>query len=121
MKKGFSLIELVIVISVVGIIFSGVLPLIFKTTTLNRSAQLKLNAYEAAQQEIENLQGENIGSLENYTFNPSGIPGSVGRVIVDKTIGGSTNNFASVTSRVSWVFQNKNEQIELKTYFYGEE
>ena len=121
MKRGFSLIELIIVLSVTTVIFSGVLPLIFKTTTMNRQANLKLHAYQAAQRELENLRGSNAATLEGYTFTPNGVPNGTGEVLVETEIGGDDSNLSAVTSRVSYTLQGKNERIELKSYFFGEE
>lgn len=115
-KGGFSLLEIVIALFITAAVFSAVVPLIFNTISANRSAKIKLNAYQSAQNEIELLKNQDITSMTNHSFIPSGVPNGSGNV----TISNPQPDLASVNSRVSWVFRGKSEVIELKTYIYGE-
>jgi prepilin-type N-terminal cleavage/methylation domain-containing protein len=119
-RRGFTLIELVITLAICTAIFSGSLPLIYKSVTANRKAELRLKAYESAHQELENVRGKPIANLENSDFSPTGVPGAIGHILVEKTINGNPEtNIAKVTSQVTWTFQGKNEKVELNTYLYG--
>lgn len=121
-KKAFTIIEIVITLAISAVIFSGALPLIFKTTTANKAARLRLNAYEAAHQEVENMRGSNLSTLVNHPFAISNISGATGQVIISDNINGSPQtNIVSVVSRVTWTFKNKTETVELKTYLYGDD
>jgi len=119
-KSGFTITEVLIVLVVSAVIFSGVLPLMAKTTTTNKAAKLKLFAYESARDEIENMKGISVSSLTNHNFTVSSIPGATGTVTINNTVNGVVEtDIAAVTSNVSWTFMGKNESIELNTYLYA--
>lgn len=119
-KKGFTYIELIIVLFIATTIFSGILPLIFKTITANKAAKLKLIAYESAHQEIENIRGQDISTLSNHNFAVAGISGATGSFTIDKNIDGQERtDIAKVNSKISWTFKGKTENIEVNTYLYG--
>ncbi len=119
-KAGFTIIEIVIALVICAAIFSAVLPLIFNSITSNRGTKLKLIAYEAASREIESLREQKVSSLispSNTPFAINGIPGAIGNLSVNKALG--DEKIAAVKSVVTWTFRNKNERVELNTYFYG--
>lgn len=119
-KSGFTFIELLISLSIIAIIFSAVLPLIFNSITANRGTKLKLIAYEAASQEIENLREQKVSSLvspSHTAFTVSEVPGAVGDIYINKALG--DEKIAAVTSTVTWTYHGKSEKIELNTYLYG--
>jgi prepilin-type N-terminal cleavage/methylation domain-containing protein len=121
-KSGFTFIEIVIALVVCAIIISTVVPLISNSITQNRSTKLKLLAYEAASQEIENLREQKVSSMVSPSHTPftvASIPGSTGDIYVNKALG--DEKIAAVTATITWTFHGKNEMIELKTYLYGEE
>ena len=102
-------------------IFSGSLPLIYRTITANRKAQLRLSAYQAAHQELENLRGYEVANLANHSFTVTSVPGATGTVTVDKSVNGQpTTTIAKVTSAVSWSFQNSPDSVQLTSYIYGD-
>ena len=120
-EKGYTIIEVIIALAISAVIFSGTLPLVYKTITANRKAQLRLNAYQSAHQEIENLRGYRVADLANHSFTVSTVPGATGSVVVDKNMNGQPQTtIAKVTCKVSWVFQTKSDSVELSTYIYGE-
>jgi prepilin-type N-terminal cleavage/methylation domain-containing protein len=122
MKRGYTIIEIIIALAIAAVIFSGTLPLIYKTITANRKAQLRLNAYQAAHQELESLRGVPIGDLSDHSFSVSGVPGANGTLTVDKSLNGQPQtSIAKVTSKVTWTFQTKTDSVELNTYLYGEQ
>ncbi len=119
-RNGFTLIELILIIFISATIFAGVLPLIAKTTTANKAARLKLLAYQAANNEIENMRGTAISELEDHNFSVTSISGATGSVTVDKDVYGETQtDIAAITSTVTYVFKGKTEEVELITYLYG--
>jgi prepilin-type N-terminal cleavage/methylation domain-containing protein len=119
-KKGFTILEIIITIVVSGAIFAGVMPLIFKTITTNKSARLKLNAYESAHRELENMRGQAVSDMTEHAFTVMGVPGGTGHIYINRTLNGvAQTDIAAITSRVNWSFNGKNEQVELKTYLYG--
>jgi prepilin-type N-terminal cleavage/methylation domain-containing protein len=119
-KKGFTFIEILISLSIMAIIFSAVLPLIFNSITSNRGTRLKLLAYEAASREIENMREQKVSSLvspSHVAFTVDGVPGAVGDIYVNKALG--DEKIAAVTSKVTWTYRGKSEKVELNTYLYG--
>ncbi len=119
-KPGFTFIEILISLTIMAIIFSAVLPLFFRSITSNRSARLKLIAYEAASREIENLREQKVSSLvspSQTSFSVDGIPGAIGEIHINKNLG--DEKIAAVTSRVTWTYRDKAEKVELHTYLYG--
>lgn len=118
-NKGFTLIELIIILFVSACIFAGVLPLIAKTTTSNKAARLKLLAYESANNELELMRGTPVSELEDHNFDVDGIAGATGSVTVEnETYGKTHTDFAAITSSVTYTFKGKTETVELNTYLY---
>lgn len=119
-KSGFTIIEIVIALVVCAAIISAVVPLISNSITQNRSTKLKLLAYEATSQEIENFREQKVSSMvspSHTSFTVAGIPGSTGDIYVNKALG--DEKIAAVAATVTWTFHGKNEKIELNTYMYG--
>ena len=115
-KKGFTFIEILISLSIMAIIFSAVLPLIFNSITSNRGTRLKLLAYEAASREIENMREQKVSSLvspSHVAFTVDGVPGAVGDIYVNKALG--DEKIAAVTSKVTWTYRGKSKKVELNT------
>jgi type II secretory pathway pseudopilin PulG len=109
------MIELVIALFVSATIFAGVLPLIFNAINNNKVNKLKINAYEAAEKELEIVKSQDFSVLTTHTFTANGIPGGNGNLTVTKVY----PDLADVTSKVSWTFNGRNQEVELRTYIYG--
>jgi len=119
-RSGFSYIELLVSLSIMAIIFSAILPLIFNSITSNRDTRLKLIAYEAASKEIENLREQKVSSLvspSHIPFNVVDVPGAIGDVYINKALG--DEKIAAVTSKVTWTYRGKPQIVQLNTYLYG--
>jgi prepilin-type N-terminal cleavage/methylation domain-containing protein len=119
-RLGFTYIELLISLSIMAIIFSAILPLIFNSITSNRGTRLKLIAYEAASQEIETLREQKVSSLvspSHVPFTVDGVPGAIGDVYINKALG--DEKIAAVTSKVTWTYRGKEQTVQLNTYLYG--
>lgn len=114
-KEGFSLIEIIIALFVASAIFSAALPLIFNTISANKLARLKVNAYQAAQREIENIKTTPLSELQTHSFTAEGVPDSTSTLSVTL----NDPELAEITSRVAWNFRGKDEVVQLKTYLYG--
>jgi prepilin-type N-terminal cleavage/methylation domain-containing protein len=116
MKRGFSLIEIIIALFVASAVFASVIPLIFNTISANRAAKLKTIAYEAAQKEIEATKNQDISALTTHSVTVPGIPNCVNCLNVKVTM--TSADFALIESTVTWTFKAKQEKVELKTYKY---
>lgn len=114
-RRGFSIIEILIALFVASAVFSAAVPLIFNTISANRAAKLKLNAYQAAQNEIENLKNQNISTFETGSFTVTGVPNATGTLTVTKP----EEDLADIKSQVTWVYRGKTENVELRTYIFG--
>jgi len=120
LKKGFTYIEVLFAITLTAVIFSAVLPLLENTITKNQDTRLKLVAYEAASNQVEELRDTKVLSLVDQTHIPftiPEIPGSTGDVYITKPLGDP--KIAVVDVKVNWRFHNKNQVAEIKTYLYG--
>jgi prepilin-type N-terminal cleavage/methylation domain-containing protein len=116
-KKGFTIIELLIALVVLGIIFAGLMPLLANTVNKNKNARLRLVAYEAASEKLEEYREKKISSLQAGTeiFSVSALPNSTAVVTIEKP----QTSLAAITTTISWNFSNKPQKVELKTYLYG--
>jgi prepilin-type N-terminal cleavage/methylation domain-containing protein len=119
-RRGFSYIEILLAVTISAIIFTAVFPLLFSSIEKNRDTRLKLVAYEAASNEIENLRARKISSLLAPSHNPFDIPeipGSTGDVFIQKNLGDT--KIASVLITVSWTLKGNPQKVELTSYLYG--
>ena len=120
MKRGFSYIEVIFALVISAAIFSAVLPLITNTINRNRDTRLRLIAYEAASNQIEDLREHKISSLvapSHDAFDIPDIPGSTGDVYVTKPLG--DQKIAQVQVTVNWSLSGKTQQVVLNTLIYG--
>lgn len=119
-KQGFSYIEVLLAVTISAMIFTAVFPLLFGAIERNRDTRLKLVAYEAASNQIEELRARRISSLlapAHIPFDVPGIPDSSGDVYVQKTLG--DEKIASVLITVNWTLKGKPQKVELTSYLYG--
>jgi prepilin-type N-terminal cleavage/methylation domain-containing protein len=116
-KKGFTIIELLIALVILGLILAGLMPLLANTVNKNKEARLKLVAYEAASEKLEEYREKKISSLqagaENFAI--PDLPNSTGTVTIEKP----QSSLAKITTSISWNFNKRNQKVELKTYLYG--
>jgi len=118
--RGFSYIEVVMALTVTAVVFSAVLPLLENTINKNRDTRLRLVAYEAASNQVEELRDTKVLSLidgSHIPFSIPEIPGSTGDVYITKTLGDQT--IAKVDVTVNWSFSGKTQKAEITTYLYG--
>lgn len=121
-QKGFSIIELLLVLVFMTAIISGILPLLTRAIASNKNTKNKLLSYQAASAEIENMRNSDFATLENYTFSVQGVSTASGSVTISDQIDGSTEtDIVKVTVTVIWPYKNNTESIELDTYIakYG--
>ncbi len=119
-KQGFTYIEVLIALTISAAIFSAVFPLLFTSITTNRSAKLKLIAYEAASNQIEQLRERKIASLVAPSDNPFSvpeIPASSGVTNITRPL--SDSNIVRVKVTINWPMRGNTEKIEMTTYLYG--
>ena len=120
MKRGFSYIEVLFALTLTAVIFTAVMPLLSNTITKNRDTRLRLIAYEAASNQVEELRDTKVLSLvapSHIPFTIPDIPSSVGDVFITKTLG--DQKIATIDVTVKWTFQNKAQTVEIKTFLYG--
>ena len=119
-KTGFSYIEILIAVSISAVIFTTIFPLLYSSMEKNRNNKLKLVAYEAASNQIEELRTRKVSSLlapSHITFEVTEIPDSTGDVFIEKKLG--DEKIASVLITVTWKFKNNTENVSLSSYLYG--
>ncbi|PIZ01072.1 hypothetical protein COY62_00370 [bacterium (Candidatus Howlettbacteria) CG_4_10_14_0_8_um_filter_40_9] len=116
--NGFTLIELLITLIFFTAIISGIIPLLTKAISVNKNSKNKLYAYQAASSEIENMRNTDYDSIASHNFSVSGVSGAQGTVTVTDVIDGSAQTgILKATATVSWTFKDKNENVDIVTYF----
>lgn len=116
-QKGFSIIELLIVIIFLSAIAAGVIPLFAKAIATNKASKDKLYAYEAAHAEIESMRSGAFIDVVDHTFYIPGLNIATGNMVVDDEINGSPqSDIVEVTATVSWPKKGGTESIEIITY-----
>jgi prepilin-type N-terminal cleavage/methylation domain-containing protein len=122
---GFTLIEVIVAISVLGILSISVISLFTNSINANRRSSLKSKAIVAAQNKIEQLRIEDFSNLINYdgqVFTVDEIGGSGKIEILSKdwdengTVEEYEEELAVAKITISWTRDKKNEEISLATY-----
>ncbi len=117
-KRGFSFIEMIIVIVMLGVLASGIFPLFIRAIALNKKAKNKLIAYQVAQKEIETLRNTDFGSIYTSGFVVDEIPSGYGTITVDNDIDddGEVDEIKEITAQVIWQEEGGIKNINFTTY-----
>lgn len=115
---GFTIIEIVLLLAVVGIFISGIIPLYLNVVTVNKSAQYYSTAYKILDSKIEEYRNSDFNSLT--TQNNINIPElpPVGRadLIVTSDIDGAPQaDIKKLDLTITWTFKKQN-QVRIVTY-----
>jgi len=123
--RGFTLIELIVAISILGILSISVISLFSNSINANRRSNLKTKAVTAAQNKIEQLRNEEFSNIKNYhnqTFSVNEIAGSGIIELLPNDwnknglIEDYEENLLKLKITVFWNQNKKNEQLSLATY-----
>lgn len=79
-KKGFTLIEAIIIVAVVSVFLSALLPFIVENLTANARSKKRLMAYEAAYSKMEELRSQDFDTISDTAFVVTGIDGASGQI-----------------------------------------
>lgn len=110
-KKGFTLIEAIIIVLVVSIFLSALLPFIVENLTANARSKKRLLAYETAYAKLEELRHQNFDGLLDGSFTVPNVDGATGQITispVDLNADG-TYDVDIVAAKVEVVYQEKGE------------
>lgn len=109
---GFSLVEIIIVLAVIGIMMSAILPLFMNVLTANKSAAYYSEAYKIADSRIEELRSmtfENIDA-EDGSENISSLPnGEITTTVTNEIEGVPENGIRQVEITIYWNFKSEKE------------
>lgn len=115
-NSGFTIIEIIIVIGIVGIMISGILPLYLNVITANKSAAYYSNAYKIADSMIEEYRTNSFDSIVNETVEVTELPEGSANLIVSSEIDGVTeSDIKELDLTISWNF-NRTQSIRIVTY-----
>ena len=118
-KRGITIMEIIILVVVVSLFILGVLPLVTENMVGNNESKVRLQAYEAAQQELETLRNTPFDSLASGSFGvPPSIPGGQGAVTISNDINGdgqAETNIVKAKVDVNFTEKNQNETVTLTT------
>lgn len=82
-KSGFSLIELMIAITILSIVLLSLVPLLITVTGLNRSISLEIKARQLAAQRIEEMKAWSYDDIQKCLGNNTSCSGNDGVVETD--------------------------------------
>lgn len=117
--KGFTLVEMLISIAVIGIAAVGIASLFYTIQYTQRSARYQTTATRAAQREIEILRNSTYNSLtagQNITFTndlPSALPGAKSGVVA---VTEPSAGLKRVDVTVSYTDNGKAQSVKLTSY-----
>lgn len=118
-KKGFTLIEMLIILAVISLFFSALLPLVAKNIAANHSAKVRLAAYEAAATKVEELRNTEFDSISGGNFAVPTVPSSTGTVTVTRDINNDGSDEADIvkaTVNIDYTLKATTKTVTLATY-----
>lgn len=114
--KGFTLVEVMILLVVVSILISGAFSLFFSVITYNKLAEHYSVAYKTLDSKIELLRSTSFDSIINEDAPVANLPGSNLAVRVDNNLDGlPQSDIKEVEVTISWYFK-KDFQLKAVTY-----
>lgn len=116
LKRGFTLTEVLLVLSLLAVILGGVLPLFLNIITTNKSTELYSKAYKDLDSKIETLRNLNYDSIVNGSFTVADLPAAAtpNTISVIDNAGGIPN-LKQVTVVINWDFKG-NKSIKATTF-----
>lgn len=109
-KSGFTLMEILIILFVVGIMISGIIPLFLNVITANKSANYYSTAYRLADSKIEELRSlpfEDIDAAAGTESAPGLPDDSEILITVNNNInGGAQTDIREVEVTINWNFKS---------------
>jgi prepilin-type N-terminal cleavage/methylation domain-containing protein len=124
-SKGFTLIEVIVTVSILGIISISVISLFTNSINANRRSALKTKAITAAQNKIESIRNEDFANILEYNdqvFSVNEIAGN-GKVEIlttdwneNSVLEDYEEELITVKITVWWNQNNKKEEIWLATH-----
>jgi prepilin-type N-terminal cleavage/methylation domain-containing protein len=116
-KSGFTLMEIVIVLGILGIIITGVMPLYMNVIVANKSAAYYSSAYKVADSMIEAYRGAAFDTIvDGETGIISELPGGEYTLDVTSELNGSPEaDIKKVDLVISWDFK-KERELRVVTY-----
>lgn len=115
-NRGYTLVEIVIIIAIVGIIISGILPVFLNSITANKSAEYYSKAYKILDSKMEEYRNSNFDTLDSTTFDVPELPQGQGTLtITDNVEGAPQNDIKQAELKIVWNFKNEKE-VKIVTY-----
>lgn len=115
-KRGFTLLEILIILFVVGIMISGIIPLFLSVITANKSAEHYSTAYRLADSQLEELRSTTFEEIDaTYTGIEEGVSSDIsdilpeGEIIItvsDEIDGSAQTNIREITIDINWNFKS---------------
>jgi prepilin-type N-terminal cleavage/methylation domain-containing protein len=115
-NQGYSLVEIIIVLALVGIMTSTIIAVLINVQVLNRKIEYRSLAYKALDSKIESLRATAFDSVTSGSFAIAGLPASSGNITSTNIVEGSPQtDIKLVTVTVNWDFK-KAQSIQTSTY-----
>ena len=121
MKKGLTLVEILVAVSITAIVLLGLYGVLTYGMTINLKTKNKAVAYHIASQEMEILRDISFPTLTNQTNGPflgtvedlDKLPSSEGKLTITDYQGNT--NIKEVTIRVLWKERGSQKEVKLVT------
>lgn len=110
--------EVIILVIVLSLFIVTLLPMITENMVQNAESKTRLQAYEAAHKEIENLRNTSFDSLASGTFQTPSVPRGSGAVTITSDINGDGTPETDIVKAkvdVNFTEKNKTETVTLTT------
>jgi type II secretory pathway pseudopilin PulG len=106
------------VLGIVGIIISGILPLLLNTVTAGKTATYYSTAYKIADSKIEDYRNSNFDILQDEEIDISELPGGTLTTTVTNEIDGNPeDDMRKIELLLRWSFK-RDQEIKIVTYIY---
>jgi prepilin-type N-terminal cleavage/methylation domain-containing protein len=116
LKKGFSIIELLIALAVVSIVASALMKLFLDVTVLEKDIEFRSVAYRFVDAKIETLRSSAFDSIATENGTVSGLPNSNYSIAVSDYIdGGHRDDIKLVTVTINWNYKQQ-KTVKSETY-----
>ena len=110
------MVEIIILISIVSVIVTGVLAAFVNVITINKTNEYYSQAYKILDSKIEELRSEPFSGIADSTFSVSELPGGTGTVTISNNIEGQNQDgIVEADVTVSWNFKKQTE-VKASTY-----
>lgn len=117
-KRGFTLVEIILILVLVTVLSSAVLALYSFLITLNKKIEYRSSAYKLLDSKIEEYRDVNFDALASGTVSPApDLPenSTIATTVTSNIEGSEQTDIKLVTITISWDFKGA-QNVRISTY-----